>query len=156
MPKERINVSIDQSVKRQLDAREDINVSGLVNSFLRRYLRGETQDKATDRIKAERLREEAKEKRNKAQSLEQQAKSIMEEHKKKKREKEETWKKVVDVLTDDEGLNSVAGQYQMTQNEEALEYWAGELNITKQELVDKMPEKYEQYKDANPGGRGFQ
>ncbi len=58
VPKKRTSVTVDEDVLEQLQAREDINVSGLVNRMLRDYVQGDESERAVLEARVERLEDD--------------------------------------------------------------------------------------------------
>jgi len=147
MPKKRMNVTVDEPIYEELQARDDINVSGLVNSFLKRYLRGEATDNAAEKLRAERLEREAQEKMEEAQSLKNQAQSIRQQFEQQREEEEKKWKEAVNVLGGEPGPLADTNEpseydYQISPDENGVEYWADELDMPVQEFCERFPDKY--------------
>lgn len=99
MPKERISATVDPDVKRELEIREDVNVSGAINDFLKRLLRGEAEDAAAMRIEVERKREKAADLREQAESLIREADYMEQELEAKQAERQQTIAEAVDEIS---------------------------------------------------------
>lgn len=154
MSKKRVNVSIDESVHRQLKARDDINTSGLVNDFLKRYLRGEETSNAAEKLRAERLESEAREMMDEAQSLKNQANEIRNQFEEQRKEKEETWQQAVTALSPTNQLKSRRQEYRPDPDEKAVGYWAEQVGISKTEFCERFPDKMERYDTGSSDGSG--
>lgn len=156
--KERLNVTVDPDIKRELQARDDINVSGLANSLFKQYLKGETKDKAADQIRANRLREDAQELVEEAESLKRQAQQIEERHEQERQEREETWKTAVNTITPpDVKLNSYdMDNWRPDPDEQAVSLWADKIGITEAEFCERYPDKRERYAEQEPRDKTYQ
>jgi predicted nucleic acid-binding Zn-ribbon protein len=99
MSKERLNVTVDPDVKRDAQARSDLNVSGAVNEFLRRRLRGEEKDVAVQRMEIERLREEADDKEEEANQLRSKADRLERELEERLREKRKAIEEAIEEIS---------------------------------------------------------
>jgi peptidoglycan hydrolase CwlO-like protein len=76
MAKERINVTIDETVKREAQNRDDINISGAVNQFLRDYLSGGMGQEAALIQRRERLDNELSEVEQKKRQIERELEHV--------------------------------------------------------------------------------
>lgn len=165
MPKKTRSFTIDESVYNQMQARNDTNFSAVVNNFLKRYLRGEETDKAAKRMQVERLKDDAQEKQNEAQNLMQQAQELESELEEEREEREESWEKAVQELQPElhNQLSSVPDdpmpEYKPSPDAKRVEFYADKIGISPHELVERFPEKRQQYgnlDDVDSGSRGFQ
>jgi len=156
MPKKRLNVTVDESVHEEITSRDDVNVSGLVNNFLKRYLRGEEQDHAAEKLRAERLEREAEEKMEEAQSLKQQAESIRAQFEEKKQKQEKVWGKAVNTLG--KSYNTRHGWSEPDPSDRKVQFWADKIGITAQEFSERFPDKAERYyeDDEDTSSRQYQ
>lgn len=74
MGKKRMNITVDESVYREIQAREDFNASGAANEYYKRRLAGDDKTDAELRIEISRHEDKAKSLREEAELHEQKAK----------------------------------------------------------------------------------
>lgn len=152
MSKERINVTVDPSVKRTLQARDDVNVSGLVNQFLDRYLGGKDETVAAKLTRIERLRDQAEELRREAKSKEQQADILEQELEDQRRERNEQLRRAASNIETGDPLKSTPSDEPIIQTPEGrIEAMADEYGVDPDELVAKAKELHE----SDSATRGF-
>jgi len=77
MAKVRISISIDESIKKELDARENINNSGLINDLLKQYFRDDARHTGVNEMQTERLREQAEQLQTEAEAKRRQAEAVI-------------------------------------------------------------------------------
>lgn len=74
--KQRISASVDETLKEQLDAKENINKSALINSLLREYLAHGESTSVALKIRREELRKEKQNAELRKQSIENEIESL--------------------------------------------------------------------------------
>lgn len=141
--------SIDESIDRELSERPDINPSGIVNEFLKRYLSGETTDQATKRLELERKRELAEEKAQEARALEEDAARIERELREQERNKRNQVESIVSRIK--VGEMQSAGTVVETSDEKIME-WVSDAPVSTSEVKELAIQRYEN----EEGKRGFQ
>lgn len=152
MSKERINVTVDPSVKRTLQARDDVNVSGLVNQFLGRYLGGKDETVAAKLTRIERLRDEAEDLRREARSKEQQADIIEEELEDERKQREQSLRQAAARIETADPLRSMPQDEPVVKTaDETLESMADQHGVDVSELVAKAKELHQ----SDSATRGF-
>lgn len=141
MAKERLNVTVDPDVKRQVQARNDINVSGAVNEYLKLRLMGETEDDAMLQIQIERHEEQAEKHEQEAQKHRQKAETKRRKLRDRKEERRTKLKEAINQLNVEE-LKS-AGPYVKTPDEK-VESLAQDVNVDPTELRQLAIEQYQE------------
>jgi len=152
--KTQLTVTVDESVKGQLDARDDINNSGLVNDLLKQYLAGESKDNAADKMRAERLKQEAKELQTEASGKRKQADAILDSIKEEQQQREAEWERAVDSLTPKlkAELNSVDRDYHNPDpDDQAVQMFAERIGITPVEFCERFHDKRARYYNGDDG-----
>ena len=149
MSKKRLNVTVDEDIHREVTGRSEINTSGLVNSFLKRYLSGETSDQATKRLELERKRELAEEKAQEARALEEDAARIERELREQERDKRNRVESIVSRIK--VGEMRSAGTVVETPDTKIME-WVSDAPVSTSEVKELAIQRYEN----EEGKRGFQ
>jgi len=160
MSKVRLSVSVDESVKQQLDARSDINTSGLVNDLLKSYLATGEKDATARQMKAERLRQEAQELKAEHQAKMRQAETIEQEIQEEQEAKAERWQEAVNAIAPklEVELSSVDAQFHDPEpTDPAVQHHAERLDITTREFCERFHDKrVRYYDDSGTPERGVQ
>jgi Skp family chaperone for outer membrane proteins len=138
MAKERLNVTVDPDVKRQVQERNDINVSGAVNEYLKRRLMGEQKGDAVLKIEIERHEEQAKKLEEEAERHRQKAETKRQKLRDRKEERREELQAAIQKL---EVAELSSGAF-VTTPEERVETIASELDIGPDELREAAIEAH--------------
>lgn len=124
--KERISATVDEDVLDQLQARQDMNVSGLVNKLLRQYLMNGGTDETAKRVRINRLRDEADELEEEAGELRAQAQAIEDHIKEHQQQQQQQIAEAVEKLEgvppdpDNPSIKNVAAEVGMEPEEFAV------------------------------------
>jgi alkanesulfonate monooxygenase SsuD/methylene tetrahydromethanopterin reductase-like flavin-dependent oxidoreductase (luciferase family) len=139
MTKERINVTVDPDVCRQLKERDDINVSGAVNQYLKRRLAGEDKDDAMLKIEIERHEEQAEKYEERAQQERQKAETKRRKLRDRKEKRREELQTAIQKLE----VSELSSGPFVTTPDERVETIASELDIGPDELREAAIEAHE-------------
>lgn len=141
MAKERMNVTVDPDVKRGVKARDDINVSGAVNEYLKRRLMGKDESDAMLELKIQRHEDQATDHEEEARKHRQEAEMLRQKLKERKEQRRTKLKEAIDQLSVEE-LKS-AGPYVKTPDEE-VEALAQDVDVDPAELRQLAIEQYQE------------
>ena len=141
MAKERMNVTVDPDVKRGVKARDDINVSGAVNEYLKRRLMGKDESDAMLELKIQRHEDQATDHEEEARKHRQEAEMLRQKLKERKEQRRTKLKDTIDQLSVEE-LKS-AGPYVKTPDEE-VEALAQDVDVDPAELRQLAIEQYQE------------
>ena len=141
MAKERMNVTVDPDVKRGVKARDDINVSGAVNEYLKRRLMGKDESDAMLELKIQRHEDQATDHEEEARKHRQEAELLRQKLKERKEQRRSKLKEAIDQLSVEE-LKS-AGPYVKTPDEE-VESLAQDVNVDPAELRQLAIDQYQE------------
>jgi len=145
MAKERINVTVDPEVKREIEQRADFNVSGAVNDYLKRRLAGERKDDAQLRIEIERHEDAAESLRKEAEAEERKAERKRQLLRNRQQDRAERVNDVIDRIEVEE-LRST-GPYVAT-DDDRLEELADEADLPVDRLRQRALERYQNGSDG--------
>jgi len=151
MSKERINVTVDPDIKRQIKKRDDINVSGAVNDYLKRRLMGEVKDDAVLEIEIENHEEQAKKLHEKAERHERRAQEKRRQLRERKEERAKKLKEVASEIRISEMKST--GPY-ITDSKERVAELATQADVDPDTLRETALEQYHQ--DENENQRHYQ
>lgn len=98
MAKERMNITVDESVYREIQAREDFNASGAANEYFKRRLAGDDKTDAELRIEVSRHEEKAESLREQAELEEQKAERKRRKLRKRKEERREELAEILEQI----------------------------------------------------------
>ena len=139
MSKERINVTVDPDVKRQVKERNDINVSGAVNDYLKRRLMGEDKDDAVLKIEIERHEDQAEKLEEEAQRHRQKAETKRRKLRDRKEQRREKLQRAIDSLK----VKELASTTYVDTPDERVEKLAKGVGIEPEQLRQEAIEAYE-------------
>lgn len=141
MAKERMNVTVDPDVKRGVKARDDINVSGAVNEYLKRRLMGKDESDAMLELKIQRHEDQAADHEEEARKHRQEAEMLRQKLKERKEQRRTKLKEAINQLNVEE-LKS-AGPYVKTPDEE-VESLAQDVDVDPAELRQLAIDQYQE------------
>jgi len=139
MAKERMNVTVDPDVKRGVKARDDINVSGAVNEYLKRRLEGKDESDAMLELKIQRHEDQAEEHEEQARKHRQKAEMCRQKLKERKEQRRTELKEAIEQLSVEE-LKST-GAYVKTPDEQVQSLAEG-VGVEPDELRQLAIEQY--------------
>lgn len=141
MAKERMNVTVDPEVKRGVKAREDINVSGAVNEYLKRRLAGKDESDAMLELKIQRHEDQAEDHEEEARKHRQKAEMLRQKLKERKEKRRTKLKEAIEQLRVEEMQS--AGPYVKTPDEK-VESLADGVGVDPAELRQLAIEQYQE------------
>lgn len=126
MSKKRVNITVDEWVKDELDRRDDINVSGAVNDFFKRYLAGDDTDQVAKEMRIQHLKEKEEEAQENAQQYRAEWQSLQDELEDEREQQAEVWDRALSMLRLREGYK---GAVRIDSPDEAVEDFADDLGM---------------------------
>lgn len=105
MGKKRINITVDESVHREIQAREDFNASGAANEYFKRRLAGDDKTDAELRIEINRHEDKSESLREEAELHDQKADRKKRKLRERKQERHEELEEIISNI-DVRELNS--------------------------------------------------
>jgi len=139
MTKERMNITVDKSVKEELKRRNDINASGAANDFFKRLLAGEDQKEIAREIKIERLRKLEEEHQQKAQNFRAQWQELEQHEEREEKNRQEKWEQALDMLM----LEDFMGDAMVKSPDSACEDFAEDLDMDLETFKQELKERWE-------------
>jgi len=139
MTKVRVNITLDKSVKEDLDRRNDINISGAANDFFKRLLAGEDQKEIAKQIKIERLQNLEEEHQQKAQNYRAEWQELEQHEQEKEQEEQDKWEQALDMLMVEEFM----GDAMVKSEDTACKDFADDLDMSLDAFKDELKERWE-------------
>jgi hypothetical protein len=128
--KKRTSISIDADVYQFLQQSE-VSQSGLINELVREYKDNDKKQVAALELRHEHLIEEAETLEERAERKRQQAEEVMMLLQEKRQEEHEMLEDARDGLS---GIDD----HRLTEDNPAVENWAGKMDMTPKELLEQL------------------